>query len=155
MDPPKTNYLYFVAAGLMPRATRCLPRRSMSTTATWPTTARRRRKRGNDEAARSAACARCAGSSAPAFGMFLFIPTTRHLPVPKAPAIVQSATPDQLVAQLNQRWDALNNLTAIVEIHATETQDRRRHGEGFSLLPRVHCHAQAQDAARAWEPTSA
>jgi len=52
-------------------------------------------------------------------GCSLF-PTTRHLPVPKAPALVESATPQQLVAQLNQHWDALNNLTVTVEIQATE-----------------------------------
>lgn len=61
-------------------------------------------------------------------GCSYFIPTKRHLPVPKAPAIVQTVTPDQLVAQLNQRWDALNNLTAIVEIYATETKT----GEGIA-----------------------
>ncbi len=61
-------------------------------------------------------------------GCSYFIPTKRHLPVPKAPAIVQTATPDQLVAQLNQRWSALNNLTAIVEIYATETKT----GEGIA-----------------------
>src|SRR5208282_1009633 len=55
-------------------------------------------------------------------GCSYFIPTKRHLPVPIAPANVQTATPDQLVAQLNQRWSALNNLTAIVEIYATETK---------------------------------
>jgi hypothetical protein len=54
-------------------------------------------------------------------GCSLF-PTTRHLPVPKAPAVVLSATPQELVAQLNQRWDALNTLTAKVEIQATETK---------------------------------
>jgi hypothetical protein len=61
-------------------------------------------------------------------GCSYFIPTKRRLPVPKAPAIVQTVTPDQLVAQLNQRWDALNNLTAIVEIYATETKS----GEGIA-----------------------
>jgi outer membrane lipoprotein-sorting protein len=35
---------------------------------------------------------------------------------------VQTATPDQLVEQLNQRWNALNTLTATVEIYATETK---------------------------------
>lgn len=54
-------------------------------------------------------------------GCSLF-PTTRRLPVPKAPALVQAATPQQLVTQLNQQWDALNNLTATVEIQATETK---------------------------------
>jgi outer membrane lipoprotein-sorting protein len=53
-------------------------------------------------------------------GCSYIIPTRRHLPVPKAPAITQNATPEQLVAQLNQRWDALNTLTATVEIYATE-----------------------------------
>lgn len=52
-------------------------------------------------------------------GCSLF-PTTRHLPVPKAPALVQNATPQQLVAQLNKQWNALQNLTATVQIQATE-----------------------------------
>lgn len=52
-------------------------------------------------------------------GCSLF-PTTRHLPVPKAPPLVQTATPEQLVAQLNDHWNALRNLTATVEIQATE-----------------------------------
>ena len=50
------------------------------------------------------------------------IPIKRHLPVPKAPAVVLSATPEQLVNQLDQRWDALHTLTATVEIQATEFQ---------------------------------
>jgi len=61
-------------------------------------------------------------------GCSYFIPTKRKLPVPIAPANVQTLTPDQLVAQLDQRWDALNNLTAIVEIYATETKT----GEGIA-----------------------
>lgn len=48
------------------------------------------------------------------------IPTKRHLPVPKAPAIVLSATPQELVKKLDERWDALHSLTATVEIQATE-----------------------------------
>ena len=40
--------------------------------------------------------------------------------MPKAPPLVQTATPQQLVAQLNDHWDALKNLTATVEIQATE-----------------------------------
>lgn len=67
-------------------------------------------------------CALCgAGLSLPLLlaGCSLF-PTTRHLPVPKAPPLVQTATPEQLVAQLNQHWNALKNLTATVEIQASE-----------------------------------
>jgi hypothetical protein len=55
-------------------------------------------------------------------GCSYFIPTKRHLPVPKAPAIVQTATSDQLVKQLNDRWDAIQTLTATVEVYATETK---------------------------------
>jgi outer membrane lipoprotein-sorting protein len=51
-------------------------------------------------------------------GCSLF-PTTRHLPVPRT-ATVQSATPKELVNQINQRWDGLNAMTAKVEIQATE-----------------------------------
>ncbi len=48
------------------------------------------------------------------------LPTTRHLPVPKAPAIVKDATAKELVEEINKRWEALNTLTATVEIQATE-----------------------------------
>jgi hypothetical protein len=51
-------------------------------------------------------------------GCSLF-PTTRKLPMPKAPLITQTATPEELVARLNQRWAALNTLTAFVEIQAS------------------------------------
>lgn len=51
-------------------------------------------------------------------GCSLF-PTTRKLPIPKAPLVVQTATPEQLVARLDQRWDALHTLTAKVEIQAS------------------------------------
>lgn len=51
------------------------------------------------------------------------LPTTRHLPVPKAPTNVQSVTPENIVKQLNQRWEALNTLTATVEIQATELKN--------------------------------
>jgi outer membrane lipoprotein-sorting protein len=47
------------------------------------------------------------------------LPTKRHLPVPKAPANVHTATPEELVDQVNQRWDDFKNLTATVEIKAT------------------------------------
>ena len=52
-------------------------------------------------------------------GCSLF-PTTRHLPAPKPAPGVKSATPQELVNQLDQRWDALNTMTATVEIQATE-----------------------------------
>jgi outer membrane lipoprotein-sorting protein len=45
--------------------------------------------------------------------------STRRLPVPKAPSIVQTVTADELVAQLNQRWAALDSFNATVEIQAS------------------------------------
>ena len=45
--------------------------------------------------------------------------TTRRLPVPKAPAVVQTVTPDQLVSDLNRRWNAMKSMTAKVEIQAS------------------------------------
>jgi len=51
-------------------------------------------------------------------GCFLFY-TTRRLPVPKAPAITQNVSPDDLVDRLNKRWGALNTMTAKVEIQAS------------------------------------
>jgi outer membrane lipoprotein-sorting protein len=51
-------------------------------------------------------------------GCFLFY-TTRRLPVPKPPAITQNATPEELVEQLNKRWNELNSMTAKVEIQAS------------------------------------
>jgi hypothetical protein len=47
------------------------------------------------------------------------LPTTRKLPVPKAPPVVQAVTPEDLVEQVNKRWADLNTLTATVEIYAT------------------------------------
>lgn len=51
-------------------------------------------------------------------------PTTRKLPVPKAPAVTQAAAPEELVAQLNKRWDGVDALTATVEIRATELKNK-------------------------------
>ncbi|MDR3754362.1 MAG: hypothetical protein P4K93_14555 [Terracidiphilus sp.] len=51
-------------------------------------------------------------------GCSLF-PTTRHLPAPR-PTTVNSATPQELVSQIDQRWDGLKTMTATVEIQATE-----------------------------------
>lgn len=55
-------------------------------------------------------------------GCSYLLPTKRRLPVPKAPAIVQTATPEDMVRQINDRWSAVQTLTATVEIYATQTQ---------------------------------
>jgi hypothetical protein len=51
--------------------------------------------------------------------------TRRKLPVPKAPPVVQNATPDQLVKQLDDRWNALQTLNATVEMRATVTHSQK------------------------------
>jgi len=47
------------------------------------------------------------------------VPMKRHLPVPKAPARVQTATPEELVDQVNKRWEDFQNLTARGQMQAT------------------------------------
>lgn len=45
--------------------------------------------------------------------------TTRKLPVPRSPAMVQTVTPEELVAQLNRHWAELESLNATVDIQAS------------------------------------
>ena len=69
------------------------------------------------------AARRTAGLAALALPLLLtgcsLFPTTRKLPVPKAPAIEQSIAPEDLVARLNRRWASIDTLTAKVEIRAS------------------------------------
>lgn len=60
-----------------------------------------------------------ASALAPMLSGCFLISTTRHLPVPKAPATIMTVTPDELVKSLNDRWDALHTMTAKVEIQAS------------------------------------
>jgi outer membrane lipoprotein-sorting protein len=66
-----------------------------------------------------------------------FLPTTRKLPIPKAPSVVQTAAPEDLVAHLNKHWAALQSLTATVEIQASEIKSK----EGIAKeSPTFHGH---------------
>jgi hypothetical protein len=69
-------------------------------------------------------CASCAASLPLLMlaGCSLF-PTTRKLPVPKAPAVTQTVSPADLVEYLDRRWDAVESLTATVEIQATQLKN--------------------------------
>jgi len=51
-------------------------------------------------------------------GCFI-LSTSRKLPVPREPLVVHTVAPDQLVAQLNQRWAALDSMNATVDIQAS------------------------------------
>lgn len=57
-------------------------------------------------------------------GCSLF-PTTRKLPVPRVPMITQTLAPEELVAHLNQRWEAINTLTAKVEFRASVAKSKQ------------------------------
>ena len=52
------------------------------------------------------------------------LPTTRKLPIPKAPLLTRSVTPEDLVNGLNHRWDGISSLTAKVEFRATKSKIR-------------------------------
>lgn len=60
--------------------------------------------------------------------------TTRKLPVPRAPSIVQTVKPDQLVERLNQRWDALNSLNASVEIQASVLKSKEGMAKDYTSI---------------------
>jgi hypothetical protein len=48
--------------------------------------------------------------------------TTRKLPKPLAPEVVQTVLPQKLVDQMNARWDEIKTLQATVEIQFTQTK---------------------------------
>lgn len=52
------------------------------------------------------------------------LPTTRKLPIPKAPLVTQTVTPKELVERLNERWDGISSLTAKVEFRATKSKSK-------------------------------
>lgn len=61
--------------------------------------------------------------------------TTRRLPVPKPPVIIQTVTPDELVRRLNQRWEALNSLYANVEIQASTLKKKEGVEKDYTTIP--------------------
>jgi len=65
------------------------------------------------------------------------LPTTRKLPVPKAPAIVQTATAEELVARLNKTWDALETLTAKVTLQASVEKPKEGLVRDMPTIPGV------------------
>lgn len=65
------------------------------------------------------------------------LPTTRHLPVPKAPARVQTLSPDEVVASLNQRWNALESLNAKVTIQASIEKPKEGLEKQYTTFPAI------------------
>jgi outer membrane lipoprotein-sorting protein len=64
-------------------------------------------------------------------GCSYLVPSKRRLPVPKAPALVHTVTPRQLVASLNERWEKLQALTATVEVYATEYKTEQGEAKNY------------------------
>jgi hypothetical protein len=60
--------------------------------------------------------------------------TTRKLPIPKVPSIIQTVTPDDLVARLNQRWAALDSLNATVEIQTSELKSKEGVAKDYTTI---------------------
>jgi len=77
-----------------------------------------------------AAAALCSSLS----GCFV-ISTTRHLPKPRTPETVQTFTPEQLVDQLNKRWQALQTLSATVEVQATSLKTKEGVARDYTAFP--------------------
>ena len=63
--------------------------------------------------------------------------TTRRLPVPRAPAVTQTVTPEQLVARLNTRWKALNSLVATVTIQASVMKTQQGVAKDYTTFPGI------------------
>jgi hypothetical protein len=58
----------------------------------------------------------------------------RKLPIPKAPLVEQTIAPDELVTRLNQRWAAIDSLTAWVEIQASQVKSKEGVAKDFTSI---------------------
>ncbi len=63
--------------------------------------------------------------------------TTRKLPIPTAPQVTQTATPEDLVKQINNRWDHLNTLYAKVEVQLTTKKAQQGTEKDWSSFPGI------------------
>lgn len=63
--------------------------------------------------------------------------TTRKLPKPLAPEVVQTATPQQLVNQMNVRWNALKSLRADVQIQLTQMKSQEGLAKDYTTIPAI------------------
>lgn len=69
-------------------------------------------------------------------GCFL-LSTTRRLPVPKPPQSVKTVAPEYLVDRLNQRWGALDSLTAKVDLQASVLHSKEGLAKDYSTIPGI------------------
>jgi outer membrane lipoprotein-sorting protein len=74
---------------------------------------------------------------APLLSGCFIISTHSKLPVPMAPAVTQTATPEELVAQVNKRWDNLQTLTATVTVQLSTYQTSAGVATNYTTFPGV------------------
>ena len=60
--------------------------------------------------------------------------TTRKLPPPRAPQVVHSATGEELVDQINKRWEALQTLVVTVDIQASVTNPKENIARDYTSI---------------------
>jgi outer membrane lipoprotein-sorting protein len=60
---------------------------------------------------------------------------TRKLPIPKAPANIETVAPPQLVEQLNERWEKLQTLVATVEIETSVEKTEQGVARDYTTFP--------------------
>lgn len=60
--------------------------------------------------------------------------STRRLPVPKPPAVVQNATGEELVEQVNKRWEAFQSLNVTVDIQASVTNQKENIARDYTSI---------------------
>lgn len=63
--------------------------------------------------------------------------TTRKLPKPLAPEVVQTVAPQQLVDKMNNRWNAMKSLRADVEIRLTTTKQQEGIAKDYTTFPAI------------------
>lgn len=71
--------------------------------------------------------------------------TTRKLPKPLAPEVVQTATPQQLVDQMNDRWAALKSLEVWVQIQFTQNKTQEGVARDYTTFPAIILLRKPQD----------
>ncbi len=63
--------------------------------------------------------------------------STRKLPVPRPPSSVKTISPEDLVYRLNQRWGALDSLTAKVDIQASVFHSNEGTAKDYTSIPGI------------------
>jgi outer membrane lipoprotein-sorting protein len=66
-----------------------------------------------------------------------FLSTTRKLPLPKGPPTIQTITPEELVNRLDQRWAALDTLSAKVDLQASVLHSSQGTAKDYTSIPGV------------------